>query len=823
MILSYFSKKWKEAQFWIKTATFQAIEFTKNHPEKPVCKILCVDDDRSFCRFVKHLARSLGVQLDAVYSVHEAKQMIEDNPNYQAFIIDGHLPDGSGFEIVAWIREMKKLATPIGFISRVYQDSKSFRILKESFEVEYVLEKPIRSSEVHQLLKQLCYPILQSSSHEVFPDDLMLELQADYNKTISDKIERLEKMILAIQKAPTVDHLENLRWEVHKIAGSAGSYGYEGASELSKNLELDLIKQIELARQGQLRHDWLFVLDDFFSQIKLHFQIDLPESEIEKSLKIQHLPSVYIVDEDQAFLNMFASAYPETRFDILTESRPEKSVQTLLSGDFFPQILLFNAHFRSTVITGYELIHTFYLKNSYLTTIIALMVEQYALENQIEALQRGVTTILTKPFPIPLLLPLIDLIPFRPLPFPYKILVIDNDPDVSQYILKTLKFADLEITALQNLHDLQEILNSDEPDLILIDINLTDESGVRVIEQLRDEFKYRKMIVGMLTFSEQETYLIKKCYDAHVVEIIFKPIESGILQRKIAHILQRQAEKEFAIVQDSATGLTNIESFKRYLNGLQEQLKATSFPKTIVFFELEPFASVSQKTKKEILKEIPQALERLLKKYDMAAYLGKGLFALVFQGYDPYFVQLFMQTFLLQLHTHLKNVFTKNTSFHLNESLVILSKVETVDDMLKRGKDLMHLAQQQQPNQFVRLMTEPISINQKEVMILHDEIQPVDFLKTLFEKHSFNIRLLSKIDEEELPQLFSRSPLLILTGTFAEAKGVRLLKKLFTKNKIHIPILYLSHWPEEEYLFHLLNQVNYFQFPFSLVIIVPTK
>lgn len=271
---SFFAKKWERIQAWLASVSepyYQARSSQAFHPYL----ILCVDDDPDFCHYIQGLAQSVGLHVDVAYTFAQAKQKIEQNPPYHALIIDGHLPDGSGFELVAWIRKKKALNTPIGFLSRIYQDAGSFRILKESLKVDYVLEKPLQSEEINQLLVQLCRLMSQATTtNEVFPEEILSDLKESYQKSIFDKLERLEKLILTVQKHPTKAHLRNLKIEVHKIAGSAGSYGYFAVSRLCKDLETQLIKQIDLAAYEQVDSHWLLQLDNFFTRIKVHFQIE---------------------------------------------------------------------------------------------------------------------------------------------------------------------------------------------------------------------------------------------------------------------------------------------------------------------------------------------------------------------------------------------------------------------------------------------------------------------------------------------------------------------------------------------------------------------
>lgn len=610
---SFFSK-WTHVKNWLKTTIGQGIGVSlcgKERLKKPSCKILCIDDDRNFCLFIQRLAYSLGIQLDVVYSFQEAKQVLKNECAYQALIIDGHLLDGSGFELIAWIREKKGLKIPIGFISRLYQDATSFRILKEIFKVDYVLEKPIHPPEILQFLIQICHLTLAPSALEPFSEDLLSDLKLSYQKSIFDKIERLEKMILSVQKHLSITDLRILKEEVHKIAGSAGSYGYMAVSELCKNLELDLIKQMDLAQRGNFDHQWIATLDDFFTQIKLYFQIDLSESD-KTNFRSPYLPCLYVLDEDQDCLNTYRQLNQELHFDILTEAHPDRALQTLLSADFYPQIFLLTADYFSSNLTGYEIIQAFYRENDHLSTMIGLIVQENALEKQIEALKKGMTFILTKPLLLPWLLPLLDQTPFRALPLSYKILVLDDDLDICHYILKTLNYSGLEIKSLQDLQDLEQTLKSYQPDLILLNVYLSHPSGVTLLNYLRKNLKYEKTLVGMLTMTQPETSQIQTCYD-NDMEMLFKPLEQGVLQRKIALLLKKQMAETLGSTLASLMELANIQTFKRYIEELQKRFYPP-LPKICIIFEIESFISISQNQQTEIIKMIFSCIRGFIKK-----------------------------------------------------------------------------------------------------------------------------------------------------------------------------------------------------------------
>ncbi|MBA2368666.1 MAG: response regulator [Candidatus Protochlamydia sp.] len=262
-MLSFFDKNWKKIQSW-PWVLLRKNSFTN--------LLLCIDDDKDFCLYLQGIAKKLKIKLEMAYSLSEGRQKMEENEKYQGFIIDGHLPDGSGFELVEWIREERGLKQPIIFLSRIYQDAGSFRTLKEKLNVEFVVDKPIDPLEVAILLKQVCQLRIETDEIQEKTEEEFDEILIRYEKSIPEKIERLEEEILNLQRNPTLENLKIFKTEIHKIAGSAGSYGHMKVSELCKKMEKKIEDQSEASNDG-IGKEWLESLDEFFTQIKLNFQI----------------------------------------------------------------------------------------------------------------------------------------------------------------------------------------------------------------------------------------------------------------------------------------------------------------------------------------------------------------------------------------------------------------------------------------------------------------------------------------------------------------------------------------------------------------------
>src|SRR5205085_1029324 len=130
-----------------------------------------------------------------------------------------------------------------------------------------------------------------------------------------------------------------------------------------------------------------------------------------------------------------------------------------------------------------------------------------------------------------------------------------------------------------------------------------------------------------------------------------------------------------------------------YLNELQQQIQQTqqtqnSLATMLVLFEIDRFKNTGSQSEGEGIECLSNSIKNLLNKHEIVAELEEGTFALVFQGYDPHYVQFFMRDFLKDLHASLSNLSSPSNHIkepiQIHEALVLLTKNESVSNILKR-------------------------------------------------------------------------------------------------------------------------------------------
>lgn len=127
-----------------------------------------------------------------------------------------------------------------------------------------------------------------------------------------------------------------------------------------------------------------------------------------------------------------------------------------------------------------------------------------------------------------------------------KILVIDDEEDVLNFITYNLKKDGYRIETAENGREGLEKAKDFKPDLILLDVMMPDLDGIEVCRQLREDPGFDKTMIAFLT-ARGEDYTQVAALDHGGDDFIVKPIKPNVLRSRLNALLrrkQRQREEE---------------------------------------------------------------------------------------------------------------------------------------------------------------------------------------------------------------------------------------------------------------------------------------
>jgi DNA-binding response OmpR family regulator len=123
-----------------------------------------------------------------------------------------------------------------------------------------------------------------------------------------------------------------------------------------------------------------------------------------------------------------------------------------------------------------------------------------------------------------------------------KILIAEDERDIRELILFTLRYGGFDVTAVTNGEEAVEAARRENPDLILLDVRMPKLTGYDACRRLKADPLLRHIPVVFLSAKGQETE-VQTGLEAGAIEYILKPFSPDQLNKRVGELLQRDSAK----------------------------------------------------------------------------------------------------------------------------------------------------------------------------------------------------------------------------------------------------------------------------------------
>ena len=133
----------------------------------------------------------------------------------------------------------------------------------------------------------------------------------------------------------------------------------------------------------------------------------------------------------------------------------------------------------------------------------------------------------------------------------YKVLVVDDDPDITELLQYNLEKEGYEVTSAENGKEALAKAAKFNPDIILMDVMMPIMDGITACRQLREKPEFRETYILFLTARSEEFSEIA-AFDAGADDFITKPIKPRALISRLAAYVRRgnqQTGEENKVIQ----------------------------------------------------------------------------------------------------------------------------------------------------------------------------------------------------------------------------------------------------------------------------------
>jgi two-component system, OmpR family, alkaline phosphatase synthesis response regulator PhoP len=156
-----------------------------------------------------------------------------------------------------------------------------------------------------------------------------------------------------------------------------------------------------------------------------------------------------------------------------------------------------------------------------------------------------------------------------------KILLVDDEPDILEFMEYNLKKEGYHVLTAKNGKEALEIAKKEKPQLVILDIMMPIMDGIEACRHLREMPEMKSSIITFLT-ARNEEYSQIAGFDVGADDYISKPIKPRIMISRIKALLRRAGGSDLPTTPIMQIGGLKIDR-EKYLVFQDEE--AISFPR----------------------------------------------------------------------------------------------------------------------------------------------------------------------------------------------------------------------------------------------------
>jgi two-component system, OmpR family, alkaline phosphatase synthesis response regulator PhoP len=120
----------------------------------------------------------------------------------------------------------------------------------------------------------------------------------------------------------------------------------------------------------------------------------------------------------------------------------------------------------------------------------------------------------------------------------YKILLVDDEPDILEFLSYNINKEGFEVYTAQNGKEAIELAKKVNPHLIILDVMMPEMDGIETCGILRQDKKFQNTIITFLT-ARGEDYSQIAGFEAGADDYITKPVRPKVMLSRIKALLKR--------------------------------------------------------------------------------------------------------------------------------------------------------------------------------------------------------------------------------------------------------------------------------------------
>lgn len=443
------------------------------------------------------------------------------------------------------------------------------------------------------------------------------------------KIQVLAQAVKALEQNTLSEELRSQAiQEAHTLSGSLGLFGFKIASEKCRQLE-------QLLKSHQ-SFDALLI--GYFAKLISWLEQEISQ---QNSLPIvqspsylipsSHTPYVLIIDDDEPLTKVLVSEARSWGMEAKAVHSLSEARVTIASGR--PDLVILDLCFPQTDENGLDLLPE--LSNAEPPIPVLVSTIEESLDDRLKVAKLGGQAFLHKPISAEQIMEAIAQLLRQSNLSLTKLMIVDDEPQILEFLHHLLEPWGFSLTLVHNCLQFWDILEQTNPDLLILDLEMPNFSGIDLCQIVRNDPKWLELPILMLS-ENTNADIIAQVFAVGADDYVDKPIIGPELIARIHNRLERTQMRRRLAEVDSLTGLSNRRKFVEDLTRLLKLAQRQKQPLCYVLIDLDHFKQVNDKYGHDmgdrVLRQLGKLLKRQFRCEDLIGRWGGEEFALGLYG-----------------------------------------------------------------------------------------------------------------------------------------------------------------------------------------------
>lgn len=468
------------------------------------------------------------------------------------------------------------------------------------------------------------------------PQEKLKALREHFARILPEKVACCgELWAVVADGGATEDAVTELVMNLHTLAGTAPSFGFAMLGKIAQRAEVTLKATLPCGCEAleRVKGDISGCINEMKRLCEIQEEVRERGDDLLALTAVQSVQSrgrlVFILDDDPLFCEKLGEQIRCFGY----ETREFTSRRDLLAEpwDPFPAAIIIDMIMQEGDFSGAEAVYT--IEEHMGKCPPAIFVSRNSrIEARLEAVKAGGEAYFCKPVPISDLIDCLDRLTSEHQIDPYRILIIDDDVELSAFYSLTLQQQGMETRVLNQPLQVVEHLADYKPDLILMDMYMPECNGyelARAIRQMEAYFSIPIVFLSSETCVKRQLVAMQMGGD----DFLTKPIQPDHLVSSVAIRAERMRVIRNLMERDSLTGLYNRSTCEDHLELAAMRARRLGGCMAFAMIDIDIFKEINDTyghpTGDRVIVTLARLLQQRLRKTDIVGRFGGEEFAVV--------------------------------------------------------------------------------------------------------------------------------------------------------------------------------------------------